>query len=257
MNLTASLSSNLVSLLAAPALVALVLLPSACGGKGESSGGATTPGQSQGGGDMNGTGMGAGMADAGAMPADAAPPPAAVTFVLKNTAEDELAFDMNKGWQPNIFAYSGKPPKAKLILMFPTFCTAACTAADADRCPVCEAPDKVKDVIAAQKVEKVAPGAELDVPWDGQAFVYQKTKAMVDGKKTRCQCYSTEPAPPATYTVKACGLRITTQVGTVSTQQCATGEMTLPVTEPIRVELEFPTPKPPPGKGHHHGRRHH
>lgn len=256
MNLRASLSSNLSSLLVSPAIAALVLLPSACGGKGESAGGATTPGQSQGGGDMGAGAAGMGAADAGVMPADAAPPPAAVTFVLKNTAEEELAFDMNKGWQPNIFAYSGKPPKAKLILMFPTFCTAACTAEDADRCPVCEQPDKVKDVIAAQKVEKVAPGAELDVPWDGQAFVYQKTKAMVDGKRKRCQCYSTEPAPAATYTVKACGLRITTEVGKASTQQCATGEMTLPVTEPVRVELEFPAPPPPPGK-HHRGRHHH
>jgi hypothetical protein len=257
MNLRPGSSLRLASfLLVSGATVALAALgPSCGGGKGESGGGTTTPDQGNPGGDLDTSGTAA-EADAGVPLADAALPPAPVTFVLKNTATDELAFNMNKGWQPNIFAYSGKPPHAKSILMFATYCTAACSAADEERCPVCEEPDKVKAVIAAQKFEKVAAGAELEVPWDGQVFGYQKGKGVTNGKKTRCQCYATQPAPPETYTVKACGLRLTTQAGTPSVLQCAEGSMTLPSQEPIRVELEFPAPPAPSGKKKHHGRHH-
>ncbi len=47
---------------------------------------------------------------ADAMP-DAAPP--AVSFVLENHGKTDLSFAVDKGWQPVLFAYSGKPPKAK------------------------------------------------------------------------------------------------------------------------------------------------
>ncbi len=171
-------------------------------------------------------------------------PPAAVTFVLKNSHDVELAFNMDYGWQPNLFAYTGKPPRAVSILMFPKFCTSSCEASSEERCPVCEQPEKASDVLAAQKMEKVAPGEELEVPWDGQVFVYQKTKAG----KARCECHRSEPAPEGTYTVKACGLRLTTTAEERSRLQCVEGEMTLPSEEPLRVELDFGAPSMPGAK---------
>jgi hypothetical protein len=172
-------------------------------------------------------------------------PPAAVTFVLKNSHDQELAFNMDLGWQPNLFAYTGKPPKAKSILMFPKFCTASCEVAAAERCPTCPQPEKAKDILAAQKMEKVAPGEELEVPWDGQMFVYEKGRGK---RKQTCECHRTEPAPEGTYTVKACGLRLTTSAEERSQLQCVEGEMTLPSDEPLRVELDFAAPKTPAKK---------
>lgn len=172
-------------------------------------------------------------------------PPPAVTFVLRNSDTAELAFNMDFGWQPNLFAYTGKPPRAKSILMFPKFCTAACDLEQAERCPVCEQPERAKDVLAAQKMEKVAAGQELEVPWDGQMFVYEKTRGR---KKTRCECHRTEAAPPGTYTVKACGLRLTQSAEERSKLQCVEGQMTLPSDEPQRVELDFGKPQAPKKK---------
>jgi hypothetical protein len=172
-------------------------------------------------------------------------PPAAVTFVLKNTHDQELAFNMDFGWQPNLFAYTGKPPKAVSILMFPKFCTESCEAAAEERCPTCEQPETAKDILAAQKMEKVAPGEELEVPWDGQMFVYEKGRGK---RKQTCECHRTEPAPEGTYTVKACGLRLTTSAEERSQLQCVEGEMTLPSDEPLRVELDFAAPKTPAKK---------
>jgi hypothetical protein len=164
--------------------------------------------------------------------------------VLRNSHDVDLAFNMDYGWQPNLFAYTGKPPRAVSILMFPKFCTASCEASSEERCPVCEQPEKASDVLAAQKLERVAPGEELEVPWDGQVFLYQKTKA----RKARCECHRTEPAPEGTYTVKACGLRLTTTAEERSRLQCVEGEMTLPAEEPLRVELDFGAPSMPGAK---------
>ena len=172
-------------------------------------------------------------------------PPAAVTFVLRNSHDLELAFNMDYGWQPSLFAYTGKPPRAVSILMFPKFCTESCEASTEERCPVCEQPEKASDVLAAQKMEKVAPGEELEVPWDGQVFVYEKTRGA---NKARCECHRTEPAPEGTYTVKACGLRLTTTAEERSRLQCVEGEMTLPAEEPLRVELDFGAPAMPGAK---------
>jgi hypothetical protein len=182
--------------------------------------------------------------DAG-MPPDAAMPVSAVTFVLTNTGTAELALNMDRGWASVVLAWSGKPPKAKPILMFPTFCTASCDAADEERCPLCEQPEKVTDIRAAQKLEKIAPGASLEARWDAQAFVYEKTRGSQNGKTVKCQCWRPAPAPPETYTVRACGLRLTTTVGSTSQLVCAEGKMTLPVSEPVRVQLDFPDPAPP------------
>ena len=181
-------------------------------------------------------------------------PPPAVTFVLRNSDDaQELAFNMDLGWQPNLFAYRGKPPKAISILMFPKFCTESCDMAASKRCPTCEQPEGTKDILAAQKMEKVAPGEELEVPWDGQMFVYEKTRS----RKTQCECHRTEAAPAGTYTVKACGLRLTTTAEERSRLQCAEAKMKLPAEEPQRVELDFgAAPAPSTHKSHSKKKRH-
>jgi hypothetical protein len=165
--------------------------------------------------------------------------------VFKNSHTEELAFNMNQGWQPNVFAFSGKPPKAKSILIFPTHCTAACEVPDEERCPLCEEPETAKEKIAAQKFEKVAPGAALEVPWDGKMFAYEKAKGTRDGKPKKCKCYRTEDVPPETYTVRACGLRLTKEVGKNTQIQCVDGQFTAPITEPLRVEFDFGAPVVP------------
>jgi hypothetical protein len=166
----------------------------------------------------------------------------AVIFVLRNSHTDELAFSMNKGWSPNIFAYSGKPPRATPIAMFPTHCTTSCEASEEARCPSCDEPATAREKKAAQKFEKLAPGAELEVPWDGDVLVYEETTGRRDGERTKCECHRPERVAPGTYTVKACGLRLTKEVGTDTQLQCVETTMTLPSDAPLRVELDFGAP---------------
>jgi hypothetical protein len=180
---------------------------------------------------------GAGQAGKEASAASAAP---AVTFRLKNTAKEELVFSLDKGWQPVIFAFSGKPPKATPILMFPKFCTASCDLDEAERCPHCVEPDKVKDIKAAEKREVVAPGATLDVPWDGQVHVYENTRGKREGKSVKCECFRKQPVPAETYTVRACGLRITKSAKSSTRYQCVEATMSFPAEGPQVVELDFP-----------------
>lgn len=171
---------------------------------------------------------------------DAEPP--AVTFRLVNNADEDLVFSLDRGWQPVIFAYSGKPPNATPILMFPTFCTASCEVAETDRCPVCPEPEKVRDVKAAEQREVVAARSALEVPWDGMIHVYEPTEGVQDGTAASCECYRTEPVPDGTYTVRACGLRLT-QSATASTKyQCVEGSMSFPSEEPQVIEFEFAAP---------------
>lgn len=222
----------------------------ACGGS-KSQDGTTTTGQSTN--DLDVTDP-AEASDAAPPPADAEPPAAPITFVLKNSHSDELAFNLDRGWQTSIQAYTGKPPKAKPILMFATHCTASCETAEDARCPICEEPEKLADIRAAQKLEKVAPDGELEVPWDGQMFVYEKTKgAKSKTNKRRCECYTLQEAPAETYTVRACGLRLTKSAEQSTKLQCVEGQMVLPAEEPIRVELDFGAPSTP-GKGKKKGR---
>jgi hypothetical protein len=186
---------------------------------------------------------------------DAEPEPPAVTFVLENTHPDEdLVFSLDRGWQPVIFAYSGEPPNATPIIMFPKHCTAACDAEAEEICPDCPEPTNVQDIKAAQQREVVAPGETLEVPWDGEVFVYGATEGTRDGKPVSCDCYDKEPVPEETYTVRACGFRVTTEPNRPSTYQCVQGEMTLPADEPLVVELEFPVPEQPARRGRR-GRR--
>lgn len=170
-------------------------------------------------------------------------PAAAVTFVITNSGKDDLVFSTDRGWQPIIFAYSGKPPKAKPILMFPKFCTASCDVAAEERCPFCPQPEKVKEIRKAEKREIVEPGKTLEVGWDAEVFVYGRTKGKRDGRTKRCECYKKEPVPANTYTVRICGLRVTKVAEQRSKLQCMDGTMTLPSEEPVRVEVDFPDPK--------------
>lgn len=167
-------------------------------------------------------------------------PEAPVTFRLVNRATDDLVFSIEKGWQTSFIAFSGKPPKAKPIVMFPKHCTASCDVAAEEVCPVCETPDKVKDIKAAEQREVVASGASLDVPWDGKVFVYEKARGARRSQK--CECYRTEDVPPETYTVRVCGLRLTKSADKSTKLQCVDTTMTVPADEPQVITVEFPAP---------------
>jgi hypothetical protein len=182
--------------------------------------------------------------DAGVPDAEPPAPPPAVMFELHNAGTDELVFSLDLGWQPVLFAFSGKPPKATSILMFAKHCTAACEVDEADRCPHCPRPEGAKKQREAAVREVVAPGETLEVPWDAEVFVYEKTRGTRNDRAVRCECYTKEPVLPETYTVRACGLRLTTQASTASKLQCADATMTVPSDEPQVVRLEFPAPPP-------------
>lgn len=162
-------------------------------------------------------------------------PTSPVTFVLKNTAQENLYLNMDKGFAAVIYAYSGQPPNAKSILMFPTHCTASCDSSPEDICPVCEEPSRANDIKAAEKHDEVAPGDSRSVTWDAKAFSYKKTR----GKNGRCRCHETVEPPPEEYIIKACGLRKTQTAKKASKYQCVTSTLTLPVTDPVTVELDF------------------
>lgn len=163
-----------------------------------------------------------------------------VTFRLKNThADEDLVFSIDKGWQPVIFGYSGKPPKAKPILMFPKFCTASCDAEASARCPYCPKPKKNRQERKLEKRETVSPGAHKDVTWDGQIFVYEGTKGTRKGRAKSCKCWKKAAVPPETYTIKACGFRLTKKADKRSLYECPSTEIKLPPDKPIVIELEF------------------
>jgi hypothetical protein len=156
-----------------------------------------------------------------------------VVFRLMNTGDEDLVFSMDRGWQPVIFAYSGEPPNATPIIMFPKFCTASCDADDT--CPYCPQPTRTRDIKAAEKRETIAPGKSLDVKWDAEVFVYQKVRK-------KCECHDKAPVPAETYTIKACGFRITDTHKSSSVYQCVDTTMTFPHDGAQLVELEFPNP---------------
>ncbi|HUH06082.1 MAG TPA: hypothetical protein VML75_29035 [Kofleriaceae bacterium] len=158
-----------------------------------------------------------------------------VTFELHNSADKDLAFAIDKGWSLVVSGYSGKPPKAKPIILFPTHCTSACEVTKAEGCPVCATPVKAAEEKEAVLREVVAPGATFELGWDGEIHVYEKAK--VKGK--RCDCFTKKPVEPATYTLRACGLRITTSAKATSKFQCVTSEVTLPPSEPTRIRFDF------------------
>ncbi|HTM22815.1 MAG TPA: hypothetical protein VL172_19970, partial [Kofleriaceae bacterium] len=123
-----------------------------------------------------------GAVDGGA----AVTPPAAgalVTVEIKNTGSSDLEFNIDKGWSIALSGFSGVPPKAKPILIFPKFCTAACDSDDS--CPKCEAPEKASDESKMEQRVVVPPGKSHIIEWDGNVHVYSK----VAGKKA-CECYA-------------------------------------------------------------------
>ncbi len=164
-----------------------------------------------------------------------APRPEGKVIELKNDGDSELMFGVTKGWQPVIFAYTGKPPKAKPILLFESYCTASCSAPEDEVCPVCKEPKNKKEELAMAKYETAPAGGSVKVPWDGKMLVYQKASG-----KHRCKCWSKADPPPDTYTIKACGLRPATQPGKPSKPTCAQTEVTLgPGESPPTITLTF------------------
>jgi cyclic pyranopterin monophosphate synthase len=113
-----------------------------------------------------------------------APPPPGTTIELKNDTDGDLMFSTTKGWQPVIFAFTGKPPKAKAVMLFPGACTASCD--DAETCPSCPAPKNKKEELAMAKIETAAAGGSVRVPWDGKIFAYEKAPPA---SKKHCKCW--------------------------------------------------------------------
>lgn len=186
------------------------------------------------------------LSDAGpgdAMLPDAGPPPP-VTFHIVNSGKEDLVFSVEKGWYIYLSAYSGEPPHAKPIVMFPKSCTASCDLTETEVCPYCPEPEGVKEVKAAEQRVVVPPGESYDVPWDGQIFSYERTRGLINGEQGSCNCYRTSPVPAATYTVRGCGLRLTDNAKESSKLQCVYSEMTLPAAEPITVTIDMGEPKP-------------
>lgn len=167
-------------------------------------------------------------------PEVASPPPAVsatvaepepalgTTILLKNSGDSEILFSVTKGWQPVIFAYSGKPPKAKSILLFPTHCTASCDAGEGLVCPVCAEPKTKKEEAQLAKYETVAPGGSVRVPWDGKIFVYEKASG-----KRKCKCWQKADPAADSYTIKACGLKPSGEAGKPSQSICAEATVNL------------------------------
>jgi len=179
-----------------------------------------------------------GTPDAAPAAGTGATPGSLVTFELKNTGTSDLELAIDKGWGLVLSGYSGKPPKAVAILLFPSFCTASCDLGDDERCPKCDKPDSSKNEIASEQRVVVPAGKSQLVEWDGQIHQYESTKA---GRK-KCDCYHKVAVPAETYTLRACGLRVTKTADKRSKMQCPTQEVQLPPEAPTRIVFEFPDP---------------
>jgi hypothetical protein len=164
-----------------------------------------------------------------------APPTAPVTFVLENEGEGELNFGVTKGWGLVLFSYTGKPPKAKAVILFEAACTASCDAPPAEVCPSCPEPQTKKEEQAMARIETVPAGGSISVPWDGKILVYDKAP----GKK-RCKCWHKMDPPADTYTIKACGLRAPKEAGKPSLPVCTETQVALgPGELPAQINLTF------------------
>jgi hypothetical protein len=169
--------------------------------------------------------------------ADAAPPPPPVTFELKNSSADtDLSFPNDKGWQTTFLTYTGKPPHAVTALFFPTPCTASCDASDP--CPVCPEPatdaDRKKaEQEAAAKRTTIKAGNVVDIPWDGKLYNYQKS---ANGK---CKCWTKADAPADTYTIKVSGFRPSAKAGEPSARPSVEQTLVLPAPPASKVTFDF------------------
>jgi len=209
---------------------------------GKPGGGTTRPDQPGGGPGKPGgkPDLPAGTGAPGAPGVGPATPASPFTFALENAGDDDLVFAIDKGWQPVLFAYTGKPPKARSILLFPTACTESCDIDPDEMCPVCRESSDPKTRKREEKEETrretAAAGAKVSVPWDGKVFVYEKAPPEAGRKK--CQCWRKVDPPPDTYTIKACGLRPAKRAGSASRAVCAEAAVTLPATDPT-ITLSF------------------
>jgi hypothetical protein len=179
--------------------------------------------------------------DAAVAPADAAAAPApdggaavvpvmaGPSFELVNAGSADLNFGVTKGWGPVIFAYTGKPPKARSVILFESSCTASCDSGPEEICPVCKEPETKKEELAMARLETVPAGSSFKVPWDGKVRVYEKAPGGPKG----CKCFRTVDPAPGTYTVKACGLRPPTQPGKPSRPVCTETPVTVAAGSPL------------------------
>lgn len=162
------------------------------------------------------------------------PPVAGTTIELKNDGEGDLMFSTTKGWQSLVFAYTGKPPKAKSVMLFEGYCTASCDSGDGV-CPVCPEPKNKKEELAMAKSETAAAGGSIKVPWDGKVFVYEKAPG-----KHHCKCWHKVDPPADTYTIKACGLRPSKEPGKPSKPVCSETQAALGGATPATITISFP-----------------
>ncbi len=171
--------------------------------------------------------------DGGAM----MPPPVegGTTILIRNEGSSELNFGVTKGWGLLIFGYTGKPPKAKSVTLFPPACSASCDSPPEAICPVCPVPKTKKEEQAMARTETAPPGGTLSVPWDGKLLTFEKAA----GKK--CKCWRTQEAAADTYTIKGCGLRPPEIPGKPSKPVCAETQVTLGPGEapPAEIVLVF------------------
>jgi hypothetical protein len=167
-------------------------------------------------------------------PGPVAPPAGGPFIELRNEADLPLNFGVTKGWGPVVFAYTGKPPKAKAVILFESACTASCDSPPDAVCPDCPEPKDKKEEQAMARTQTVEPGTSFQVPWDGKVRVYEK----VAGK--RCKCFTTMEPPADSYTIKACGLRPPKQPGKPSRPVCAETVVTLGPGQPPPIVLSFP-----------------
>jgi hypothetical protein len=225
------------------ALGACVALSCSGGGQGQGPSGPGGPGDTHGD-DLDtdepsadagaATPPGPGAVDGGA--AVAPPTPGTlVTAELKNSGTTDLELNVDKGWGIALNGYSGVPPKATPILIFPQYCTAACDSDDP--CPKCEAPEKASDESKMEQRVVIAPGKSHVIEWDGNVHVYEK----VAGQK-KCQCYKKVPVPAESYTLQSCGFRITKSAGERTKLQCMKQQVTLPPAKPTKLIFDFPQP---------------
>lgn len=177
--------------------------------------------------------------DAGVPPVTEAP----VTFELKNSWKEDLVFNLDAGWGLVVQIYSGKPPKAVAVEPWPRHCTASCETEGAERCPVCKKPEKIDKIREAETREVVEAGKAFELEWDGTVHTYEKVKRG-------CKCFTKGPIADATYTVRACGLRLSKKHKKGSKLQCVLLEdaLTFPSAEPQRVVIDFGDPKAKPIK---------
>ena len=184
--------------------------------------------------DGNGGGDGDGDGDV-----DQPPPPKgpAVTFELKNSWKEDLVFNLDAGWGLVVQVYSGKPPKAVAVEPWPRYCTASCDTEGKAKCPVCKKPERISKIRKAEKRQNIEPDKSFELEWDGTVHNYEKVKRG-------CNCYKTDKVPDETYTVRACGLRLTKRHKKKSKLQCVLLEdaLTFPSDEPQRVVIDFGDP---------------